>query len=70
MHFIFQTNNFVFFVMDFYLGGDLFHWICKKKAVQEEEIKVMMIELILAIDCLHEKGIIYRDLKVVWPHAA
>lgn len=56
--------------MDFYLGGDLFHWICKKKAVQEEEIKVMMIELILAIDCLHEKGIIYRDLKVVWPHAA
>ena len=56
--------------MDFYLGGDLYHWINKKKRVEEDEVKVMMIELSLAIDCLHEKGIIYRDLKVASLDAA
>ena len=64
MNYIFQTNNYVFFVMDFYIGGDLFNFISTHKHVEEEQIKVIIIEVILGLDYLHEKGIIYRDLKV------
>jgi serine/threonine protein kinase len=60
---VFQTNSYVFFLMDLYIGGDLFNLMQKKGRLSEDECRFFMAEVILAFDYLHEKGILYRDLK-------
>ena len=51
--------------MDFCIGGDLFFQMSKKKKpFTEEEAKIYIVEILLALDYLHGKNIIYRDLKV------
>jgi serine/threonine protein kinase len=35
----------------------------RKKRLSEQEAKVYIAEVILALEYLHNKGIIYRDLK-------
>ena len=60
---MFQTNDHVFFVMDFYLGGDLFNLLSKKGALTEEESKFFLAETIMGLEYLHDRGILYRDLK-------
>jgi serine/threonine protein kinase len=50
--------------MDFYPGGDLFHFMQGNRKVSEEVARFYIAEIICALDYLHEQGIIYRDLKV------
>lgn len=50
--------------MEFCIGGDLFYQLKKRKKLSEEEAKIYFVEILLALDYLHSKNIIYRDLKV------
>jgi len=50
--------------MDFYPGGDLYQLIKQKGKFEENEARFFLAEVILGFDYLHEKGILYRDLKV------
>lgn len=43
-------------------GGDLFHYIRKHK-LKPKQIEFLAAEIVLALEHLHSKGIIYRDLK-------
>lgn len=70
LHMIFQTNKHIFFVMDFYPGGDLFGLMRDKGTFTEDEARFYMAEIILAMAYLHENLIIYRDLKVRWFNSA
>lgn len=50
-------------IIDFLNGGELFHHLKQEHTFDEDRIKFYLIEIILALECLHSNGIIYRDLK-------
>jgi len=50
--------------MEFCPGGELFYHLNQRKKLREDEAKVYMGEIILALNYLHKNNIIYRDLKV------
>jgi serine/threonine protein kinase len=49
--------------MDFLNGGELFYHIRKEVKFDESRIRFYAAEILVALECLHENGIIYRDLK-------
>lgn len=49
--------------MPFLQGGELFQILKKNKKFSEEKAKFYSAEILLALDYLHQKDIIYRDLK-------
>jgi serum/glucocorticoid-regulated kinase 2 len=50
-------------ILDYCPGGELFNLQRKVIRFDEESAKKYFIEVLLAIDYLHSKEIIYRDLK-------
>ena len=44
-------------------GGELFFHLKKAKNFDEERAKFYIAEIILALEEIHKKDIIYRDLK-------
>ncbi|KAH0785722.1 AGC family protein kinase [Histomonas meleagridis] len=63
MRFAFQTASKFYIGMDYVPGGDLFFHLKKNGAFPIESARVIIAEVSLAIEYLHEKGIIYRDIK-------
>ena len=62
LHFSFQTQNYLYMVLDYCPGGDLnFHIM--QNVFEEDDAKFYIAELILGIEHLHQLNIIYRDLK-------
>lgn len=49
--------------MDYYNGGELFYHLRSKTRFNESQTKFYLSQIILAIEFLHSKKIIYRDLK-------
>ena len=64
-HFVFQSPNSIFIVMDFLPGRDLSYYIQKnnRKMLSVKNIKIILCEVILALEELHRNKIIFRDLK-------
>ena len=50
-------------ILDYLPGGELIKHIRKSVYLSEENTKFYVAEIVLAIENLHEMGIIYRDLK-------
>jgi len=63
LRFAFQTNTKLYFVLDYYRGGELFFHLKKKKKFSEKASQFFVAEVALALGHLHSKDIIYRDLK-------
>ena len=63
LHFAFQSSEKLYFVMDFLNGGELFYHLRRELRFTEDRSKFYAAEMLLAIECLHSNGIIYRDLK-------
>ena len=49
--------------MDYVCGGELFHHINKQGIFMEEQARLYIAEIVLALEHLHSHGIIHRDLK-------
>jgi len=63
LHFAFQTPKKLYFVMDFLNGGELFYHLKLEGRFSEMRTSFYAAEILLALECLHSNGIIYRDLK-------
>lgn len=59
----FQTKQRLFLVMDYCPGGDLSQCLLKEKRFTEDRARIYLAELTLAIESLHKRNIIFRDLK-------
>lgn len=59
----FQDPTFLYMVMDFVPGGELFSLLRQSRRFPSQVAKFYISEVALAIDFLHKHNIIYRDLK-------
>jgi serine/threonine kinase 38 len=63
LRYSFINNGYLYFIMDYYPGGDLLHYMNKKDTLTEDEAKFYIAEIILAVDSLHKNKCIHRDIK-------
>jgi serine/threonine protein kinase len=60
--YIFSDDNYIYYVMEYIPGGDLSSFM-ESTAYGKEIIKLIATEIILALEYIHSKGIIHKDLK-------
>ena len=63
MDYAFQTEKKLYFVLEYCPGGELFSQLVKNHKLSEDHCRFYSAQIILALQYLHNKDIIYRDLK-------
>lgn len=63
LRFAFQTKRKLYIVTDYYPGGDLLYHIRNKEKFTENEAKIYLAQVLIAIEYLHKHNIIYRTLS-------
>lgn len=64
LHYAFQDENFLYLVMDYYVGGDLLTLLSKfEDRLPEDMARFYLAEMVLAIDSVHQLHYVHRDIK-------
>lgn len=64
MHYSFQTEKYAIIVLDLVRGGDLRELLRKHSGgLRQDSVILFAAEMALALNHLHEMGLLYRDLK-------
>lgn len=61
MNYAFQTDKKICFVLDYCPGGELFFYLSKIGRFNEEAARFYATNLLLALEHLHKRDIIYRE---------
>ncbi|XP_026832820.1 chromosomal serine/threonine-protein kinase JIL-1 isoform X2 [Drosophila erecta] len=64
LHYAFQSSSKLYLVLDFANGGELFTHLYHSENFEESRVRVYIAEVVLALEQLHQLGIIYRDIKL------
>ena len=59
----FQTTSAMFIAMEYAAAKDLFHMIHEHGALRLSQCRAFVVQTVLALDHVHAKGFVYRDLK-------
>ena len=62
----FQTREKVFIVMDFLSGGELFLRLGREGIFRERTAAFYVAEIVLALEHLHNRGVLHRELVYAW----
>ncbi|XP_049757110.1 myotonin-protein kinase isoform X7 [Elephas maximus indicus] len=64
LHFAFQDENYLYLVMEYYVGGDLLTLLSKfGERIPVEMARFYLAEIVMAIDSVHRLGYVHRDIK-------
>jgi len=63
LHFAFETERRLYLVQEFCCGGELFRRMEFERLMLEKDAIFYLSEIVIALEYLHSKGIVYRDLK-------
>ena len=63
LNYSFQTQNELFLILQYCWGGDLSEYLHVEKRFNEYKARIYWAEVLLALEELHSKDIIFRDLK-------
>ncbi|XP_072285484.1 myotonin-protein kinase isoform X3 [Pyxicephalus adspersus] len=64
LHFAFQDDNYLYIVMDYYVGGDLLSLLSKFPDGFPPQMAIFYLsEMIMAVNSVHSLGYIHRDIK-------
>jgi serine/threonine protein kinase len=63
LHYAFQSDEKLYFVLDYAAGGELFFHLSRMKKFPEPAARFYAAEMTLALEALHEHKVVYRDLK-------
>jgi len=63
LHFAFETERRLYLVQEFCCGGELFRRMEFERLMLEKDAIFYLSEIVIALEYLHSKAIVYRDLK-------
>eukprot|EP01083_Nonionella_stella_P054990 145156_1 len=63
LHCTFQDKDYVYFLMDACLGGEMFTVLRARNQFDEDTAKFYVASLVEVIDCFQQQDVVYRDLK-------
>eukprot|EP00486_Rosalina_sp_Unknown_P000958 CAMPEP_0201567764 /NCGR_PEP_ID=MMETSP0190_2-20130828/8393_1 /ASSEMBLY_ACC=CAM_ASM_000263 /TAXON_ID=37353 /ORGANISM="Rosalina sp." /LENGTH=648 /DNA_ID=CAMNT_0047988113 /DNA_START=111 /DNA_END=2057 /DNA_ORIENTATION=+ len=64
LKYAFMDDQTLYLILDLMIGGDLKFHLNNDKTFSEERSRFYAAEVLLGLDHIHSKGIIYRDLKL------
>jgi len=64
MTYAFQTPEKLCFILDLMNGGDLHYHLSQHGVFSETEVRFYCAEIILGLEHMHSRFVVYRDLKV------
>lgn len=63
LRYAFQSKTKLYMVMDYINGGELFFHLRRSKVFSVDRARFYAAEILLGLEYLHSKGVVYRDLK-------
>jgi len=63
LFYCFKNERKLFFALEYCPGGELFNILLKRRRLSENQAMFYSSQVLLALEYLHENGIVYRDLK-------
>jgi serine/threonine protein kinase len=63
LYYAFQDDSKLYLILEYLQGGELFQHLQQEKFLSETSAAVYLAQMILALEHLHNIGIVYRDLK-------
>ncbi len=61
---VFATDRFICIVMEYAGGGSLFNYVQRAGRLREAAARWFFQQLVLALDYIHKKGVVVRDVKL------
>ncbi len=61
---MFEDDKFIFIIMEYINGGNLFSFVKKRRKLSEKISKILFRQIILGIKHIHSKNIVHRDIKL------